>query len=76
MLGSEVDEKVQAYIRSVRERGGSISLRLAIAGAKGIVLSSNHSLLAEYGGPVTLDRAWADSLLKEDEVCEKEGQNY
>ena len=63
MLGSEVDEKVQAYIRYVREGGGCISSRLVIAGAKGI-LSSNCSLLAEYGGPVTLTQAWAHSLLK------------
>ena len=53
MLGSEVDEKVQAYIRYVREGGDCTSSRLVIAGAKGILLFSNHSLLAEYGGPVT-----------------------
>ena len=48
MLGSEVDEKVQVYVRCVSEGGGSISSRLVIAGAKCILLSSNRSLLAEY----------------------------
>ena len=70
MLESEVSKKVQAYIRYmymymyVREGGNSISTRLVIAGAKSILLSSNHSLLAEYGGPVTLTLAWVHSLLK------------
>ena len=64
MLGSEVDERVQVYVRCVREGGGSISSRLVIAGAKCILLSSSLSLLVEYRGPVTLIRLWAHSLLK------------
>ena len=45
-------------------RIGLINSKIGIAGAKGIVLASNHSLLSDYGGPVTLTRAWAHSMLQ------------
>ena len=47
LLGSEVDAKVHAYVRQVRQGGGFVSSRIVIAGAKGILLSSNRSLLTE-----------------------------
>ena len=73
LLGSEVDAKVQAYIRQVREGGGSVSSRIVIAGAKGILLSSNRSLLSDYGGPISLTRAWAHSLLKRMQFVRRKG---
>ena len=77
LLGSEVNEKIQAYIRYmvyVRESGGSISSRLIIAGTKGITLSSNCSLLAKYRGPVTLTRTWAHSLLSGIKIVKRNPQ--
>ena len=64
MLGSDLDSKVQAYVHTVRERGGMVNSRIAIVGARGILFSSNHSLLAEHGGPIVLSQSWAQSLLK------------
>ena len=73
LLGKELDDKVQAYVKQVREGGGSVSSRLVIAGAKGIILASNCSLLSDYGGPVTLSRAWAQSLLQRMKFVKRKG---
>ena len=52
------------YLKKVREGGGVVSARIAMAAAKGILLTCNRSMLAEFGGPVTLNRPWAYSLLE------------
>ena len=75
MLGSEVDEKVQAYIRYVREGGGSISSRLVIAGAKGILLSLNCSLYSGVWRPSYTHSSLGPLFVNEDDFCEKEGHN-
>lgn len=64
LLGDDLDQKVQIYLRKVREGGGAVSDRIVIAAAKGIVLKYNPSMLAELGGPVDLNEYWAHSLLK------------
>ena len=64
LLGDDLDQKVQIYLRKVREGGGAVSGRIVIAAAKGIVLKYNPSMLAELGGPVDLNEYWAHSLLK------------
>ena len=43
---------------------GVVNSRIIIAGARGILFSSNRSLLAERGGPIVLSQSWAQSLLK------------
>lgn len=41
--------KVQLYQKKVREGGGVVSARIAMAAARGILLICNRSTLAEYG---------------------------
>ncbi len=60
LLGSDLDDEVQIYLKKVREGGGVISSRIVMATAKGIVLSCDKSKLVEYGGHI---RYWAYSLL-------------
>ena len=48
----------------VRVGDGVISTRIAVAVAKGILVASNCNMLAEFGGPVELNRQWAYSLFK------------
>ncbi len=50
LLGQDLDEKVQLYLRKVREGGGGISSMIVIAAAKGILLQCNRRMLVEYGG--------------------------
>ena len=64
LLGDDIDFKVQVYLKKVREGGGVVSARIAMAAAKGILLTCNRSMLAEFGGPITLNRPWAYSLLQ------------
>ena len=40
-----------------------VSARIAIAAARGILLSCDRSKLVEFGGPVELNMHWAYSLL-------------
>ena len=56
--------KVQAYLRRVRDGGGVVTARIAVAVVRGILLSCDRSKLAEFGGHVMLNRFWAYSLLK------------
>ena len=64
LLGVDLDMKVQAYLRKVREGGGAVSARIAQAAARGILLKYNPSLLVQNGGPVDLNKFWAHSLMK------------
>ena len=64
LLGDDLDQKVQLYLKKVREGGGVVSARIAMAAAKGIVMTCDRSLLAEFGGHVELNRHWAYSLLR------------
>ena len=64
MLGEDIGKKVQLYMKKAKERGGAVSMRSVVATARGIVLKLNRSLLAELGGPVTLNKHWAPSLLR------------
>ena len=59
----DLDLKVQVYLKTVREGVEVISARIAMAAAKGIFLTYNTSMLAEFQGHVKLDRHWAYSLL-------------
>ena len=63
LLGDDLDMKVQMYLKKVREGGGVISARIAMAAARGIVLTCDRSLLVEFGGHVELSKHWAYSLL-------------
>ena len=64
LLRKELDQHVQIYLKKLRECGGSVSSRVVIAAAKGIVLACNKTLLSEFGGPVELGKPWAQSILK------------
>ena len=64
LLGDDLDMKVQMYLKKVREGGGVVSARIAMAAARGIVLTCDRSLLVEFGGHVELSKHWAYSLLQ------------
>ena len=63
LLGEDLDGKVQLYLKKVREGGGVVSARIAMAAARGILLSCDQTKLVEFGGHVELNRHWAYSLL-------------
>ena len=64
LLGNDLDETVQLYIKSVRDHGGVVSSGVVMAAARGILLSCAREKLVEFGGHVDLNRHRAFSLLK------------
>ena len=64
LLGDVLDSKVQAYLKKIRETGGVVSARIVMAAAKGLLMVYDRQKLAEYGGPILLNRHWAYSLLR------------
>ena len=58
MLGDEIDQKVQLYIKQVSKRGGVISRSIAISVAK-VLLERDESF-----GKIKTAETWAKSLLK------------
>ena len=64
LLGPELDKKVQLYLRRVRDAGGVVTARIAVAAAKGVIKRFDKFKLAEYGGPIELNVAWAYALLE------------
>ena len=61
LLGQELDTNV---LKKVRDGGGIVTARITMAAARGILLKCDRTKLAEFGGPVQLNRHWAHSLLK------------
>lgn len=41
LLGEQLDEKLQLYLTTLRNNGGTVSARIAMAAAKGLLLSLN-----------------------------------
>lgn len=50
--GPEVETKVQAYLKKVRDGGGAVLARIAMVAARGILLSCDKTKLVEFGGHV------------------------
>ena len=63
LLGDHLDDAVQKYILDVRANDGTVNTAIVIAGAKGLLKSMNRTMLAEFGGPATLSKGWAKSIL-------------
>lgn len=59
LIGDDIDQQVQLYIRSVREGGGNISARVVTGAAQGILEYYGKEDLAKL-----INRHWTYSLLK------------
>ena len=64
LLTDDLDRSVQRYLCKVRECGGVVTGRIALAAAKGIVTHYDKAMLSEFGGHLQLNLAWGYSLLK------------
>ena len=67
------DEFVQSYVRKLRKTGGIVNSRIIISAAKGFLIAKDRTLLAENGGPITLSKAWAVSLMKRMGLVKRKG---
>ena len=60
MLGKDLDEQVQAYLKELGRIGGVVIAAVAMASAKG---KKDSRMLAENGGHVVFTKDWAHYLL-------------
>jgi len=63
LLPESIDKEICEYIRDLRNAGGIVNSIIVQSVAKGIILDSDQSLLAENGGHVELTKDWAKSVL-------------
>ena len=58
LLGKQIDEQVQLYLRKVRDQGGIITASAVVAAARGILMSNDgdRSKLVECEGHIKLSR--------------------
>ena len=63
MLGKDLDEQVQAYLKKLGRIGGVVNAAIAMVTAKGIVRKKDSRMLAENGGHVVFTKDWAHYLL-------------
>ena len=64
---------VKAYIKSVREAGGSVSSQVVIAAARDILTSLDKTKLQEFGGHIDLTRHWSHSFLTRMNYVQRKG---
>ena len=69
LLGADLDEKVQLYLKKVREGGGVVTARIAMAAAKGILMSSNRGALVEFEGHISITKSWAILTTTTNGIC-------
>ena len=63
MLGEDLDKLVRHYLVELRDCGGVVNTRIAIAVGLGVVMYKDANLLAKYGLDVVLTKHWAKYLL-------------
>ena len=63
LLGEKLDSEVKSYIRAMCEGGGVVTTAITVAAATAIVRKADRNLIAEHGGPITINKDWAKSLL-------------
>ena len=72
MLGA-LDQKVQEYIKALRNNGGIVNKTIVICAAIGIVEHHDINLLKENGGPIEISKSFAESLLRRMHYVKKKG---
>ena len=55
----------------MREAKGVVNSNIVIAGARGLLKRMDRTQLDEYGGPATLSKGWARSVLKRMKFCRR-----
>ena len=62
-LSDEIAKDLVAYVRALRDAGGTVNSAILIAAATGMVLRRDPSSLSINGGHITLEKDWAKYFL-------------
>ena len=68
-MGDEMEKQLRLYLMKICEHGGVVTASIAIAAARGIVLSKDHSKLVEFGGYIDFSRQWVLPFSEPNEIC-------
>ncbi|XP_071943475.1 uncharacterized protein [Antedon mediterranea] len=63
LLGSELDQRIQDYIRRLQTNGVPITRRIVLGAARGMVEQHDSSVMRENGGNIDLTEKWAQSFM-------------
>ena len=72
----EVNSEVQQYLRALNAAGTPVNSAIVIASAKGIVMTKNRLLLAEYGGSHCFDHFMGKIITYQNGHGVQKGINY
>ncbi len=75
LLGSELDERMQLFLKQLRANGAVINTAIVMATAKGIVQSKDSNLLAKNGGTIVLSKYWARSIMAQMNFVKRRGNS-
>ena len=75
LLGEKLDTQVKSYLRAVCEGGGVVTTAITMAAATAIVRKGDRNLLSENGGPITITKNWAKSLLRRMNFVKRRGSS-
>ena len=75
LLGKELDQAIQEYIKNLRAVGGVVNISIVIGAARGIICARNSDLLLENGGHIQITKDWAKSLLRHMNYVKCKGSN-
>ena len=64
LIGALLDEELQARILSMRSHQAVINCNVILGTARALLLKNNRTLLSDFGGPITLEKDWARSVLQ------------
>ena len=73
LVGKDIEHSLSVYLKNLQVAGGVVNRSIIIAAAKGIIKHRNRSLLKEYGGSLSLTRAWAYSFMKRHNLVRRKG---
>lgn len=72
MLG-KYDELVQNHIRKLRLNGGIVNTWIVMSISRAVLMFHQKSLLSEFGGPITIEKSLAESILRRMEYAKRKG---
>ncbi len=63
-IGTLLDKELQGRVVSMRSLQAVINYNVVLGTARGLLLKINRSLFSDFGGPITLEKEWARSVLQ------------
>ena len=75
LLGSELDARVECFLKALRANGAVINTAIVMATADGIIWNHDSSLLAKNGGHIAITKHWASSIMTRMKFVKRRGNS-